>query len=172
MMMTRRAWRDTPRESGDPTILAPASAPFSSDGGLKLLTGNLGRAVIKTSAVKPEHRVVQAPALVFETQEAVMAAFDRGELQREFVAIVRCQGPRANCMPELHKLTPILGTISMDLTTIDISHDPGLRPGDEVTLLGREGETSLDSQEIARVAGTISYNILCNIGARVRRVYV
>jgi len=70
------------------------------------------------------------------------------------------------------KLAPILGTISMDLTTIDISHAPALAPGDEVTLLGREGEASLDAQEIARVAGTISYNILCSISARVRRVYV
>jgi alanine racemase len=70
------------------------------------------------------------------------------------------------------KLTPILGTISMDLTTVDISHAPQLAPGDEVTLLGREGEATLDAQEIARAAGTISYNILCNIGARVRRVYV
>ena len=70
------------------------------------------------------------------------------------------------------KLTPILGTISMDLTTIDISHAPELRPGDEVTLLGREGSASLDAQEIAKVAGTISYNILCNISARVRRVYI
>ncbi|MEJ8824936.1 dihydroxy-acid dehydratase, partial [Variovorax humicola] len=78
---------------------------------LKLLGGNLGRAVIKTSAVKPEHRVVQAPALVFDTQEAVMAAFDRGELRRDFVAVVRFQGPRANGMPELHKLTPLLGVL-------------------------------------------------------------
>lgn len=70
------------------------------------------------------------------------------------------------------KLTPILGTISMDLTTIDISHAPELKQGDEVTLLGREGDAGLDAQEIARVAGTISYNILCNISARVRRVYV
>ena len=69
------------------------------------------------------------------------------------------------------KLTPILGTISMDLTTIDLSHTTALGPGDEVTLLGREGETSLDAQQIAKVAGTISYNILCSIGARVRRVY-
>jgi alanine racemase len=69
------------------------------------------------------------------------------------------------------KLTPILGTISMDLTTVDISHAPALGPGDEVTLLGSEGEASLDAQEIARVAGTISYNILCSISARVRRVY-
>lgn len=70
------------------------------------------------------------------------------------------------------KFTPILGTISMDLTTIDLSHAPSLAPGDEVTLLGEEGEARLDAQEIARVAGTISYNILCSISARVRRVYV
>ncbi|MDM0084845.1 phosphogluconate dehydratase [Variovorax sp. J31P179] len=107
----RLAWRETPRASADAAILAPASAPFSLDGGLKLLTGNLGRAVIKTSAVKLEHRVVQAPAIVFDTQEAVIAAFDRGELQRDFVAVVRFQGPRANGMPELHKLTPILGVL-------------------------------------------------------------
>jgi phosphogluconate dehydratase len=105
------AWRDVPRANADPGVLAPASAPFSADGGLKLLRGNLGRAVIKTSAVKPEHRVVQAPALVFDTQEAVMEAFDRGELRRDFVAVVRFQGPRANGMPELHKLTPLLGVL-------------------------------------------------------------
>jgi alanine racemase len=70
------------------------------------------------------------------------------------------------------QLTPILGTISMDLTTIDLSHTNALGPGDDVTLLGRDGEISLDAQQIARVAGTISYNILCSIGARVRRVYV
>ena len=97
--------------SGDAGVLAPVAAPFSADGGLKLLTGNLGRAVIKTSAVKPEHRVVQAPAIVFDTQEDVMAAFERGELQRDFVAVVRFQGPRANGMPELHKLTPLLGVL-------------------------------------------------------------
>jgi len=70
------------------------------------------------------------------------------------------------------KLTPILGTISMDLTTIDLSHTAALAPGDEVILLGRDGECGLDAQQIARVAGTISYNILCSISARVRRVYV
>ncbi len=79
-----------------------------------MLDGNLGRAVIKTSAVKPEHRVVQAPAIVFESQEEVMAAFDRGELKRDLVAVVRYQGPRANGMPELHKLTPILGVLQDD----------------------------------------------------------
>jgi alanine racemase len=70
------------------------------------------------------------------------------------------------------KLTPILGTISMDLTTIDLSHTTALSPGDPVTLLGSEGESALDAQQIARVAGTISYNILCSISARVKRVYV
>jgi alanine racemase len=70
------------------------------------------------------------------------------------------------------KLTPILGTISMDLTTVDLSHAPHLAPGDDVTLLGEEGEACLDAQQIARVAGTISYNILCSISARVRRVYI
>jgi alanine racemase len=70
------------------------------------------------------------------------------------------------------RITPILGTVSMDLTTIDLSHAPHLGPGDEATLLGSEGEVSLDAQQIARSAGTISYNILCGIGARVRRVYV
>jgi len=105
------AWRAAPQVSRDASVLAPASAPFSADGGLKLLVGNLGRAVIKTSAVKAEHRVVLAPAIVFDNQEAVMAAFERGELQRDFVAIVRYQGPRANGMPELHKLTPLLGVL-------------------------------------------------------------
>jgi alanine racemase len=70
------------------------------------------------------------------------------------------------------KLTSILGTVSMDLTTIDLSHTKRLEPADEVTLLGEEGESRLDAQQIARVAGTISYNILCSISARVRRVYV
>src|SRR6185503_1200112 len=70
------------------------------------------------------------------------------------------------------KLTPILGTVSMDLTTIDLSHAPHLAPGDEVTLLGSEGDVRLDAQQIARIAGTISYNILCSISARVRRVYL
>ena len=108
------AWRDATRVSRDPTIVATVAQPFSPDGGLKVLDGNLGRAVIKTSAVKPEHRVVQAPAVVFESQEQVMAAFDRGELKRDLVAVVRYQGPRANGMPELHKLTPILGVLQDD----------------------------------------------------------
>jgi phosphogluconate dehydratase len=108
------AWRTATRVSRDEGVVAPVGKPFSTDGGLKVLNGNLGRAVIKTSAVKAEHRIVQAPAIVFESQEQVMAAFDRGELKRDFVAVVRYQGPRANGMPELHKLTPILGVLQDD----------------------------------------------------------
>src|SRR5439155_10074240 len=100
-----------PEKSGDEAVLRPAASPFAADGGLKLLTGNLGRAVIKVSAVKPEHRVVEAPAIVFDDQAELMHAFDRGELKRDFVAVVRFQGPRANGMPELHKLTPPLGVL-------------------------------------------------------------
>lgn len=107
----RLAWRPAPDESRDRSILRPISRPFAPDGGLKLLTGNLGRAIIKTSAVKPEHQAVEAPAIVFNNQEELMAAFDRGELRRDFVAVVRYQGPRANGMPELHKLTPPLGVL-------------------------------------------------------------
>lgn len=104
-------WCEAPAQSSAPKILADAKNPFSADGGLKLLTGNLGRAVIKTSAVKLEHHKVEAPALVFNDQDEVLAAFKRGELRRDFVAVVRYQGPRANGMPELHKLTPALGVL-------------------------------------------------------------
>ncbi|MGV3654952.1 MAG: dihydroxy-acid dehydratase, partial [Noviherbaspirillum sp.] len=104
-------WHDPPARSGDEQVLRPASAPFSPDGGLRLLTGNLGRAVIKVSAVKPQHRVVEAPALVFSSQEAFMHAYHAGELDRDFIAVVRYQGPRANGMPELHALTPALGSL-------------------------------------------------------------
>jgi len=104
-------WGPAPAQSGDSTVLRAISEPFQPDGGLRLMQGRLGRGVIKVSAVKPEHRTVRAPALVFESQEAVKAAFDRGELERDFVAVVRFQGARANGMPELHKLTPFLGVL-------------------------------------------------------------
>jgi phosphogluconate dehydratase len=104
-------WVNSPSSSGDTSILRPATEPFSATGGLKLLEGNIGRAVIKTSAVKPENRVVEAPAIVFNSQEEALAAFKRGELNKDFVAVLRFQGPRANGMPELHKLTPALGVL-------------------------------------------------------------
>ncbi|MDE2594616.1 MAG: phosphogluconate dehydratase, partial [Burkholderiales bacterium] len=105
------AWQATPATSGDPHVLTTTSAPFAPDGGLKVLQGNLGRAVIKVSAVKPANRVVQAPAVVFDQQEDLIAAYKRGELNRNFVAVVRFQGPRANGMPELHALTPTLANL-------------------------------------------------------------
>jgi phosphogluconate dehydratase len=104
-------WREAAQTSGDLSILRPVSEPFSADGGLKLLTGNLGRSVIKTSAVKAENRVVTAPALVFDDQLEVVAAFKAGKLARDFVAVIRYQGPRANGMPELHQLTPALSSL-------------------------------------------------------------
>ncbi|HMN46731.1 MAG TPA: phosphogluconate dehydratase [Povalibacter sp.] len=105
------AWRDAPAVSGDTEVLRPVSDPFGSDGGLKLLHGNLGRAVIKTSAVQPHHRVVEAPAVVFDDQGDVMKAFKAGQLNRDCVVVVRYQGPRANGMPELHQLTPALTSL-------------------------------------------------------------
>ena len=102
------AWEDAPATSGNDQIVGTMAAPFAANGGLRLLQGNLGRSVIKVSAVKPEHQVVQAPAIVFDDQEELLAAYKRGELERDFVAVVRGQGPRANGMPELHSLTPTL----------------------------------------------------------------
>ncbi|MDR9433280.1 MAG: phosphogluconate dehydratase [Spiribacter sp.] len=104
-------WQPAPTESGDTEVVRGLDAPFSADGGLRVLQGNLGRAVIKVSAVKPEHQVVEAPARVFDDQQAVLAAFRADELTGDFVCVVRGQGPRANGMPELHKLTPELGVL-------------------------------------------------------------
>jgi phosphogluconate dehydratase len=104
-------FRDSPKQSLDESVLRPAHKPFSADGGLKILDGNLGRAVIKISAVAPERHTVRAPALIFHAQEEVEAAFKAGELNRDFVAVVRFQGVKAIGMPELHKLTPILSSV-------------------------------------------------------------
>jgi len=101
-------WQAPPKESGDSAILSTAAQPFSADGGLRLLQGNLGRAVIKVSAVKLEHRRIRAPAKVFESQSAFLKAAKAGELNQDFIAVLRFQGPKANGMPELHQLTPTL----------------------------------------------------------------
>ena len=105
------AFRAPPEKSGDTEILRSADDPFSPDGGLRLLTGNLGRGVMKVSAVKPEHRTVRAPVRVFDTQGDVRKAYDAGELNRDVVVAVRFQGPAANGMPELHGLSPVLGNL-------------------------------------------------------------
>jgi phosphogluconate dehydratase len=104
-------WRDGLAASGDTRVLRGVADPFAPDGGLRMLVGNLGRAVIKVSAVRPTDRVVQAPARVFTSQEQFSAAFKAGELYRDVVVVLRQQGPRANGMPELHGLTPALSVL-------------------------------------------------------------
>ena len=104
-------WREVPTKSLDEDVLRPSSRPFAADGGLRMVSGNLGRAVIKVSAVAPERRVVQAPARVFTTQAGFATAFAAGELEQDVVVVIRQQGPQANGMPELHGLTPALGVL-------------------------------------------------------------
>ncbi|MFZ2988683.1 phosphogluconate dehydratase [Ideonella sp.] len=104
-------WQALPEASGDESVLRPVKAPFSATGGLKLLSGNLGRSVIKVSAVPEDRHVIEAPAVVFDTQDSLQEAFKAGQLERDFIAVVRFQGPQANGMPELHKLTPPLAVL-------------------------------------------------------------
>ena len=104
------AWKPV-TESSDPDMLRPVREPFLPDGGMRLLKGNLGRAILKTSSVDPERWTIEAPARCFSNQREVLDAFTAGELDRDVVVIVRFQGPRANGMPELHKLTPALGVL-------------------------------------------------------------
>jgi phosphogluconate dehydratase len=104
-------WVDLPADSPDESIVRTPRKPFSSSGGLRLLTGNLGRSVIKSSSVPEDRLIIEAPAIVFNAQEELLAAFEKGELEKDFVAVVRFQGPRANGMPELHKLTPPLAVL-------------------------------------------------------------
>ena len=104
-------WKDLPPGTPDDSVLRTAQAPFSPTGGLRLLSGNLGRSVIKVSAVPQDRHVIEAPARVFDSQEALQRAFQAGELARDFVEVVRFQGPQSNGMPELHKLTPPLSVL-------------------------------------------------------------
>jgi phosphogluconate dehydratase len=105
------AWRPVPAQSGDTAVLRTVADPFSADGGLRLLQGNLGRSVVKVSAVKHEHRVVRAQAVVVSDQADLLALFNAGQINKDLIAVVRYQGPRANGMPELHKLTPPLAVL-------------------------------------------------------------
>jgi len=104
-------WQAAPAETRDEAMLRPVAQPFSPDGGMRLLSGNLGRAIIKTSAVDEDRWTIEAPARIFDDQNQVIAAFKAGELDRDVIVVVRFQGPRANGMPELHKLTPALGVL-------------------------------------------------------------
>ena len=103
-------WTD-PGTSQDDSVVRPASSPFSASGGLKLLQGNLGRSVIKVSAVPEDRHVIEAPCRVFDSQEALHAAFNANALNQDLICVVRWQGPQANGMPELHKLTPPLAVL-------------------------------------------------------------
>lgn len=103
--------RPAPDRSGDEKVLAPFARAFQPTGGLKVLSGNIGHAIIKTSAVKPDRRVIEAPARVFDSQQGLNDAFKAGTLTGDFVAVIRFQGPRANGMPELHKLITVLGVL-------------------------------------------------------------
>ena len=104
-------WQDCPENSHDEEVLRPVTNPFNPQGGLQLLTGNLGHAVIKVSAVQEQHQTVTAPAKVFNSQAGLQDAFARGELETDFIAVIKEQGPKAKGMPELHKLTPIMATL-------------------------------------------------------------
>ncbi|MFC0269593.1 phosphogluconate dehydratase [Kushneria aurantia] len=107
----RLVWREGPESSHDEEVLRPVANPFAPTGGLTVLKGNLGRGVIKVSAVQQSHRLVEAAVRIFDDQNQLKAAFDAGELDRDVVVVVRFQGPKANGMPELHKLTPFLGVL-------------------------------------------------------------
>ena len=104
-------WQPSPKESLDPDVLGTVKKPFAEGGGLHVMHGNLGRGISKISALKKEHCIVEAPAVVFDDQNDLMTAFNRGELEKDFIAVIRFQGPKSNGMPELHKLTPPLGLL-------------------------------------------------------------
>jgi phosphogluconate dehydratase len=104
-------WEPCPEAPLDTEVLSTVAKPFATSGGLHVMHGNLGRGVSKISAVAEEHQIVKAPAVVFDDQDDMMAAFKRGELEKDFIAVIRFQGPKSNGMPELHKLTPPLGVL-------------------------------------------------------------
>jgi phosphogluconate dehydratase len=104
-------WEEGPGKSLDEKVIGTVANPFSSTGGLHLIHGNLGRGMSKISAVAEEHQIVEAPAMVFDDQDDVLAAFKRGEMEQDLIVVLRFQGPKANGMPELHKLTPLLGSL-------------------------------------------------------------
>ncbi|MEE2526828.1 phosphogluconate dehydratase [Hyphobacterium sp. HN65] len=169
-------WQAGTPVSADTDIVRGVAEPFSADGGLKVLDGPLGRAVIKVSAVKPEHRIVTAPAIVFDDQDSFLERFRAGELDRDFIAVIRFQGPRANGMPELHKLSPSLGVLQDRgfkvalVTDGRMSGASGKVPsaihvcpeaacggplakvmdGDVITLNGETGELSVDPSVLER----------------------
>jgi phosphogluconate dehydratase len=170
-------WIDCVEASLDETVITTVSKPFKKDGGLRILKGNLGSSVIKTSSLREGSFVIKAPAVVFEDQHELQSAFDAGELEKNFIAVVRFQGPKARGMPELHKLTPLLGVLQdkgfkVALVTdgrmsgasgkvpaaihlcpeaLDGGLIAKIKNGDMINLDGETGELNLlvDSQELA-----------------------
>jgi phosphogluconate dehydratase len=104
-------WAELPEKSTNTNVVRQVSEPFAATGGLRLLQGNLGRAIIKASAVPPDAWTIRAPAKVFDSQDSLVKAFKAGQLNQDFVAVVIFQGPQANGMPELHHFTPVLGSL-------------------------------------------------------------
>jgi len=117
------SWNDLPKESGDESVVRGIDNPFNESGGLRLLKGNIGRSVIKISAVPEDKHIIEAPALIFNSQEELLLAFDDEKLDQDFIAVIRFQGPKANGMPELHKLTPPLSVIQNKGFTVAIVTD-------------------------------------------------
>ncbi len=178
MVDGKLVWLDGPTQSGDIEVIAASGKPFKEDGGLKVLKGNLGRSVLKTSALPPGAEIIKAPAVVFEDQHDLDKAFHAGELDKDFVAVVRFQGPKARGMPECHKLTPPLGVLQdkgfkVALVTdgrmsgasgkvpaaihlVPEALDGGLiakvQTGDMINIDGQTGELTLlvDEQELAQ----------------------
>ncbi|HSN51328.1 MAG TPA: phosphogluconate dehydratase [Woeseiaceae bacterium] len=170
----RLEWRAAPTQSLDAEIVRPANEPFDAEGGLRLVAGNVGRAIVKLSAVAPEHRSIKAPARVFTSQAAFTQAFNDGELETDFVAVLPGQGPRANGMPELHKLTPYLGVLQNRgfkvalvtdgrmsgasgkvLSAIQVTPESSaggvigkIRDGDVVTIDSKSGTLAVDAPDI------------------------
>ncbi|MDT8310647.1 MAG: phosphogluconate dehydratase [Methylophaga sp.] len=105
------SWQEAPKDSLDPEVISTVDKPFMASGGVHVIKGNLGRGVSKISAVEPEHRVVEAPVMVFDDQDDAVAAFKRGEMEKDVIVVLRFQGPKSNGMPELHKLTSPLGVL-------------------------------------------------------------
>ncbi|MBU2870436.1 phosphogluconate dehydratase [Colwellia sp. E2M01] len=171
-------WVDCVEKSLDDSVIATVAKPFSHHGGLRVMKGNLGVSVIKTSSLHDDHLVIKAPAIVFEDQHELQTAFDAGELEKDFIAVVRFQGPKARGMPELHKLTPPLGVLQDKGFKVALvtdgrmsgasgkvpaaihlcpeALDGGLiakvKTGDMITLDGETGELTLlvDEQELAQ----------------------
>jgi len=117
------SWNDLPKKSGDESVVRGIDNPFNESGGLRLLKGNIGRSVIKISAVPEDKHIIEAPALIFNSQEELLSAFDDEKLDQDFIAVIRFQGPKANGMPELHKLTPPLSVIQNKGFTVAIVTD-------------------------------------------------